>query len=140
MDRAGGQSGQKSVHLAEKKLSDFSRLSLTVFDSVRFVQYGKFGYFSKWLKSCTFFWGILYYYFTLDSNKKIYTPCKDVGRDGKIEYILYKYICVFSGALSTCSRNPLIFHQIHDKAGQRACNLLKLLDMFCPLKRGKSYS
>lgn len=76
----------------------------------------------------------------MDSNKKIYTPCKAVGRDGKIEYILYKYICVFSGALSTRSRNPLILFQIHDKAGQRACNLLKLLDFFCPLKRGKSYS
>lgn len=140
LDRASGQSGQKSVHLVKKKLSDFSRLSLTLFDSVRFVQYGKFGYFSKWLKSCTFFWDILYYYFIMDSNKKIYTPCKAVGRDGKIEYILYKYICVFSRALSTRSRNPLILFQIRDKAGQRAYNPLKLLNMFCPLKRGKSYS
>ena len=55
MDRASGQSGQKSVHLVEKKLSDFNRLSLTVFDSVHFVQYGKFRYFSKWLKFLYFF-------------------------------------------------------------------------------------
>ena len=130
LDRAGGQSGQKSVHLVKKKLSDFNRLALTLFDSVRFVQYGKFRYFSKWLKSCTFFWDILYYYFILDSNKKIYTPCKAVGRDRKIEYISYKYICVFSEALSTRSRNPLILFQIRDKAGQSRCNLLILLMNF----------
>lgn len=47
---------------------------------------------------------------------------------------------MFSEALSTRSRNPLILFQIRDRAGQRACNLLKLLDIFCPLKRGKSYS
>lgn len=100
MDRASGQSGQKSVHLVEKKLSDFSRLSLTLFNSVRFVQYGKFRYFSKWLKSCTFFWGILYYYFIMDSNKKIYTPCKAVGRDRKMEYIFYIiYMCVFRSSV-----------------------------------------
>lgn len=55
LDRSGGQSGQKSVHLVEKKLSDFNGLSLTVFYSVRFVQYGKFRYFSKWLKFLYFF-------------------------------------------------------------------------------------
>lgn len=141
LDRSGGQSGQKSVHLGQKKFNDSNRLSFTFFDSVRFVQYGKFRYFSKWLESCTFFWGILYYYFIMDSNKKIYTPCKAVGRDRKMEYIFYIiYICVFSEALSTHSRNPLILFHIHDRAGQRACNLLKLLDFFCPLKRGKSYS
>ena len=40
---------------------------------------------------------------------------------------LYKYICVFSGALSTRSRNPLFLLAIHDKAGQSRCNLLILL-------------
>lgn len=69
---AGGQSGQKSVHLIKKKLSDFSRLSLTVFDSVRPVQYRKFRYFSKWLESCTFLSLITIYLFYLDSKKNIY--------------------------------------------------------------------
>ena len=96
VDRVSGQSGQKSVHLVEKKWRDFNRLSLTLFDSVRVVQYRKFRYFSKWLKFLYLFWGILYYYFILDSNKKIYTPCKAVGRDRKMEYIFYIiYMCVF---------------------------------------------
>lgn len=55
VDRASGQSGQKSVHLCRKKLSDFNRLSLTLFNSVRPVQYRKFRYFSKWLKFLYFF-------------------------------------------------------------------------------------
>ena len=55
LDRAGGQSGQKSVHLVEKKCSDFNRLSLTLFNSVRPVQYRKFRHFSKWLKFLYFF-------------------------------------------------------------------------------------
>lgn len=72
LDRVSGQSGQRSVHLVGKKLNDFSRLSFTFFDSVRPVQYGKFRYFSKWLKFLYFFMGILYYYFILDSKKNIY--------------------------------------------------------------------
>lgn len=93
---ASGQSGQKSVHLAEKKWRDFSTLQGDFLASVHSVQYEKFRYFSKWLKFLYFFMGILYYYFILDSNKKIYTPCKAVGRDRKIEYIFYIiYMCVF---------------------------------------------
>lgn len=41
VDRTGGQSGQKSVHLVEKKLSDFSGLSLTLFYSVQYCHLGK---------------------------------------------------------------------------------------------------
>ena len=41
VDRAGGQSGQKSVHLVKKKFNDFNRLSLTVFDSVQYCHLGK---------------------------------------------------------------------------------------------------
>lgn len=69
---AGGQSGQKSVHLAKKKWRDSSTLQGSFLASVHSVQYGKFRHFSKWLKSCTFFWGILYYYFILDNKKNIY--------------------------------------------------------------------
>ena len=72
MDRAGGQSGQRSVHLAEKKWCDFSGLSLTVFDSVQYCHLEKIQQFSKWLKSCTFFSLITIYLFYLDSEKNIY--------------------------------------------------------------------
>lgn len=41
LDRASGQSGQKSVHLVEKKFNDFSGLPLTVFDSVQYCHLGK---------------------------------------------------------------------------------------------------
>ena len=41
LDRTGGQSGQRSVHLVKKKFSDFKELSLTLFNSVQYGHLGK---------------------------------------------------------------------------------------------------
>lgn len=41
VDRASGQSGQKSVHLGQKKFNEIKGLSLTLFDSVQYCHLGK---------------------------------------------------------------------------------------------------
>lgn len=41
VDRVSGQSGQKSVHLVEKKFNDSNRLSFTFFNSVQYCHLRK---------------------------------------------------------------------------------------------------